>query len=258
MMFDRSLFLADIEDRGCFLIENLLSEDLVQRCRAGLLKAIDAEARYHGTTNYPDYGMVQCCTMYDRIFVELFDVEALMEPLNLVLGDGCIVYASFSSSLPPDGANFASRIHVDSPRLIPGYHTNFVVLILLDDFTEENGATWFLPGSHNVIDTPTEKEFYSKAERLVARAGSVWYFDPRLWHAADRNRTNRWRHSFGFNMCRPYMKQRFDIPRLLANVDLEGVSENALQKLGFHAQAPTTLDEYYAPLHERMFRQPYE
>ena len=52
--------------------------------------------------------------------------------------------------------------------------------------------------------------------------------------------------------------QRFDIPRLLAGVDIEGVSENARQKLGFYAQAPTTLDEYYAPLHQRMFGQPYE
>jgi ectoine hydroxylase-related dioxygenase (phytanoyl-CoA dioxygenase family) len=133
-----------------------------------------------------------------------------------------------------------------------------VVLILLDDFAEENGATWFLPGSHNREESPSEDEFYSKAERLVASAGSAWYFDPRLWHAADTNGTDSWRHSFGFNMCRPYMKQRFDIPRLLAGVDIEGVSENARQKLGFYAQAPTTLDEYYAPLHQRMFRQPYE
>ncbi len=257
-MFDRSSFLADIEVRGCSLIDGLLGGDLIQQCREGLLKAIDGEARYHGTTDYPDYGMVQCCAMYDRVFIDLLDHEELMEPLNLILGDGCIVYASFSSSLPPDGANFASRIHVDSPRLIPGYHSNFVILILLDDFTEENGATWFLPGSHNREESPSEDEFYSKAERLVARAGSAWYFDPRLWHAADKNRTDGWRHSFGFNMCRPYMKQRFDVPRLMSDVDLEGVSENARQKLGFHAQAPTSLDEYYAPLDQRMFRQPYE
>ena len=57
------------------------------------------------------------------------------------------------------------------------------------------------------------------------------------------------------------MKQRLDIPRLLKNnsdVNLEGVSDRALQKLGFHAQVPTSLEEYYAPPEQRPFRQKYE
>ena len=28
--------------------------------------------------------------------------------------------------------------------------------ILLDDFTEENGATWFMPGSQSMINAPDE------------------------------------------------------------------------------------------------------
>jgi hypothetical protein len=54
------------------------------------------------------------------------------------------------------------------------------------------------------------------------------------------------------------MKQRIDIPRLLVDTDLEGVTDNALQKLGFHAQPPTSLDEFYAPPEKRTFRQRYE
>jgi ectoine hydroxylase-related dioxygenase (phytanoyl-CoA dioxygenase family) len=257
-MLDRTAYLNELDDRGCVLIERLLSEDLVQRCRNALEKAIESEAGYHGTTDYADYGMIQCCPMYDRVFIDLLDLPDLMTPIEDVLGDGCIVYSYASSSLPPGGTNFAARIHVDCPRLIPGYLTNMGVVVLLDDFTEENGATWFLPGSHNRIDPPGEQEFYANAGRLVAPAGSAWFVNPRVWHAAGINTTDRWRHSIGINMCRPYMKQRIDLPRLLVDTDLEGVTDNALQKLGFHAQPPTSLDEFYAPPEKRTFRQRYE
>jgi uncharacterized protein YcgL (UPF0745 family) len=58
-------------------------------------------------------------------------------------------------------------------------------------------------------------------------------------------------------MCRPYMKQRLDIPKMMAasNVDLQGVSEKALQKMGFYAQVPESLDEYYLPREQRKYRQ---
>ncbi len=56
-------------------------------------------------------------------------------------------------------------------------------------------------------------------------------------------------------MCRPYMKQRIDIPRAMAHMDLSSLSEQALQKLGFRSQPPASLDEYYLPLEQRSFRQ---
>ncbi len=257
-MIDRVSFLAEFETRGCVLIEDVVTEEFVRGCRAGLEEAIEAEARFHGTTDYTDYGMVQCCAMYGRVFIDLLDNQKSMEPFRVILGDGCIMYAYPSSSLPPFGANFAARIHVDCPRIIPGYITNMGVIILLDDFDEENGGTWFLPGSHTQSETPGEEEFFSESERLIAKAGSGWYFNTRLWHCAGRNRTPRWRHSLTINMCRPFMKQRYDIPRLLSEVDLQGVSDTALQKLGFFAQSPTSLDEYYVPREKRTFRQPYE
>ena len=228
------------------------------RARAELEDAIAREAEYHGGTEYGDYGMVLLCSLYGGAFLDLLENERLLAGFEDVLGPGCIVYAYTSSSMPPGGANYSRRVHVDSPRLIPGYVTNMGATILLDDFTPENGATTFLPASHTRLDPPSEEEYAAQARQVVAPAGSVFFFNARLWHSGAHNGTPRWRHALTLNVCRPYMKQRIDIPRAMAGMDLSGLSERASQKLGFLAQVPASYDEYYVAPAERKFRQPAE
>ncbi len=257
-MTDVDAYRRDVEQQGYTILHDLLPADFVKHAREELVAAIDKEAEYHGTRACKDYGMVLMCSLYGGAFLELLDMPGVMDPFHAVLGEGCIIYAYTSSSMPPSQGNYSTRIHVDCPRVIPGYVTNMGVTILLDDFTEENGATWFLPSSQTRTEPPTENEFYDRGERLIARAGSAWYFNARVWHAGGRNSTPQWRHALTINMCRPYMKQRIDIPRAMSHMDLSGLSERALQKLGFHAQVPASYDEYYVPPHQRKYKQPVE
>jgi ectoine hydroxylase-related dioxygenase (phytanoyl-CoA dioxygenase family) len=257
-MFDREEFVDRIKTQGYAIIADVLTPEFVGRARHELGQALQADQAYHKGKPHRDYGMVLLCSLYGGSFIELFDNRRLIEPFNALLGDGCIVYAYTSSSMPPSGENYSARIHVDSPRLIPGYVTNMGATILLDEFTAENGATWFLSGSHTKADPPTEEEFYRDAQRLIAPPGTVFFFNARLWHTGGVNRTARWRHALTINMCRPYMKQRIDVPRAMSHMDLSHMSAVARQKLGFDAQVPASYDEYYAPPELRKFRQKNE
>lgn len=246
-----------IERDGVYLARDILKKEFIERAKFELARAIELEAIYHGGSDYQDYGMVLVCAQYGGVFLELLENPRIIEPFNLLLGTGCIVYANTSTSMPPHKSNYSSRIHVDSPRLIPGsYLSTFMSLILLDDFSEANGATWYLPGSHNRADRPDEEFFYQHAQRLIAPAGSVFFWNPRIWHAGGSNSTDKWRHALTLVMCRPYMKQRLDLPRLLQDrIDTSKLSDLVLQKLGFHAQVPASYDEYYASPELRKFRQ---
>jgi len=244
-----------IAERGSFIERDVLSAAHIAQLKNALTAAIDEEARYHGGSDYSDYGMVLACYMYGLPFLELLDHAPLMDPIDAVLGPGCILYAYTSSSMPPYRSNYSGRIHVDSPRVIPNYMTNLGVTIALDDFTADNGATYYLPGSHTRSDAPSEAEFFAGAERLIMPAGSVWFFHARTWHRGGENRTPEWRHALTFNLCRPFMKQRLDIPRMLRDRDLSGLPERVIQKLGFLSQVPASLDEYYAPPEQRKYRQ---
>jgi ectoine hydroxylase-related dioxygenase (phytanoyl-CoA dioxygenase family) len=242
---------------GYAIVPDSIAPAVVAQLRSDLERAIETEATYHQGTSYIDYGMVLVCCTHARSFVDVLAEPNVMRVIDRVLSPGSIVYAYTSSSMPPSKTNYSARIHVDTPRYIPGYATNAGAMILLDDFTDENGATWILAGSQHTLEPPTPEHFFANAKRVIAPAGSVVYLDPRVWHAGGKNTTERWRHSITVNMCRPYMKQRLDIPKMMAasNVDLQGVSEQALQKMGFHAQVPESLDEYYLPREQRKYRQ---
>ena len=252
---DKEAFKKQIHDCGYAVVPDVLPTTLVRDLERETLAAIDKEAEYHGSKDHPDYGLVLLNALYGGSFLKVFEVDALIHPFEWVLGKGCIVYAYGSSSMPPHSGNVSCRIHVDCPRLIPGYVTNLGGMMLLNDLTEENGATWFLPGSHEMLNPPASEEFYSRGKRVLARAGSVFYFNTRIWHAGAPNHTDSWRHTLAINMCRPYMKQRLDIPRALAGTDLSGASRRTLQKLGFLSQVPASYDEYYAPKELRKFQQ---
>ena len=163
------------------------------------------------------------------------------------MGEGSIIYVYISSSMPPYKGNFSTRIHVDRPRLFSNYCECLGGLIMLNDFNEENGCTKVLPGSHNLKEKPTELFFQENAININAKAGSVLYFNLRLWHTGGINTTNQWRHAIAIGVVRPYLKQKFDIPGTIKKnqIDIRHLSPYAKQKLGYNAIPPTSLNEFY-------------
>jgi len=257
-MFNQAEFLKKVETDGYCIVEDVFDNAFVAKAKIELENAISQEVLFHGSENYSDYGMVLLCALYGGVFAEIFNYPLLINPMEAVLGEGCILYAYTSSSMPPNKSNYSNRIHVDSPRFIPGYTTNFGAFIAVSDINETNGAMYFLPGSHTELNAPNEEYFFANAKRCVLKAGSVFFFNPRLWHAGGKNETDKWRHAITMNICRPYMKQRIDIPRALSNVDTTEWSEKAKQKLGFFAQTPASYQEYYVAPELRKYKQKYE
>lgn len=241
--------------KGYILCRNLLSRGLVEILRAELEIAIARETAEYGTCAPRDYAMLLAAPIYGGALLHLAEHRELFAVPNEVLGENCIIHVYTSSSMPPGAGNYSSRIHRERSSRYPDIGDFIGVIILLDDFTEANGATWYLPASHKHSGTPTEAAFYAGAERLIAPAGSVFYFDWRLWHAGGKNQTPAWRHALAMGITPAYHKQKIDLPRAIpANYAAE-LDDFGRQKLGFFSVPPSSLDEYYAPPDKRSYRQ---
>ena len=128
------------------------------------------------------------------------------------------------------------------------------LLVMLDDFTEANGATYFLAGSHRMREKPSDDLFFARAARATGRAGSIVIFDSKLWHAAGVNATDRPRRALTLAFTRPFVKQQLDYPRALGYERAETLSPALRQVLGYDARVPVTLDDWYQPPDKRMYK----
>ncbi|MBA3842026.1 MAG: phytanoyl-CoA dioxygenase family protein [Actinobacteria bacterium] len=245
--------LARIRAHGFAVVPNVLDSFTVETMKRELLRSAKEDLAAWAGRDYPDAWMVHNLMVRNSVFARFLENAVLHSYLSPLLGDTCILYAYTSSSMPPAGANFSSRVHVDSPRVIPGYWTNVGVMVALDDFTSENGATRFLPGSFERVAAPSREEF-AQSEEVFPTAGDAVVFNARTWHMGGRNTTGVARHAVTLNVCRSYMRQRFDYPRLVGGETLDHVGEVGRRFLGFNVRMPSTLEEYYLPDAERLYK----
>jgi ectoine hydroxylase-related dioxygenase (phytanoyl-CoA dioxygenase family) len=246
--------LREVHERGFTVVPGVLPPENIPELRRLLQACIDADLEKWRGRPYPDAWMVHNLMARDVKFARLMENPVLQAYLCALLGETCIVYSYTSSSMPPGGSNYSNRIHVDCPRVIPGYMTNVGAILALDDFIPANGATYFLPGSFTRAAPPSREEFFAAAERVLPRAGDLVLFNARTYHLGGENRTDKARHAVTLNVCRAYMRQRFDYPRLIPEAIVSRLTEVGRRFLGFHVRMPTSLEEYYLPEDQRLYK----
>lgn len=244
----------DVLTKGFTVVRDAVDPALAGTWRDRLaLQVIAQRAALTERTAIDDY-MVHNPMMNDPIFYGVLEHPSVVNALDTFLTDTSLVYAFTTSSMPAGGSNYSRRVHVDCPRVIPGYITNLGVIIALDDFTEDNGATYFLPGSFERLDVPSESEFFAGAERVFPRRGDLVVFNARTFHYGGLNTTRDDRHALTINACRSYMRQRFDYPRMIDAETARTFSPTLRRVLGYDVRVPASIEEYYLPEDQRLYK----
>lgn len=246
--------VSEIRDVGFSIVRGAIDVDMATdwRERLALLTSVQRD-RATDATRVDDY-MVHNPFVEDSTFYDVLEHPAVVGVLDEFLGDTSILYACTSSSMPAGGTNYSNRIHVDSPRVIPDYYSQIGVIVALDDFTEQNGATYMLPRSFERTTPVSDDEFFENAVRVLPKRGDLVVLNPRTWHLGGQNTTSSDRHAVTLSACRSFMRQRFDYPRLIDPVVAESLSPTLRRILGFNVRVPASLDEYYVPEDQRLYK----
>jgi ectoine hydroxylase-related dioxygenase (phytanoyl-CoA dioxygenase family) len=240
---------------GYYVIEDFYDESICNYLKDILENAIDNyKPHEESERSFKDKYHMHDLLLKDINFSKTFEDPRLQQLVGSILGENWIMYAYTSSSLPPNGNNFGSRMHVDSPRFISNYPTNVGVIWALDEFNVENGATFILPGSHNSGNAPTEAFFKKNCIRLTCKKGAFILFNARMWHAAGNNSTDYFRHALTLNACRPYMKQRMDWVRFIPQSIVSQLNDQARRIIGYDTRLPSSLEEFFLPENERLYK----
>jgi hypothetical protein len=134
---------------------------------------------------------------YDVVFKELRALEPVLEACELVIGEGFKLSGLRARTVLPGGA--AEALHVDVAVDSPDWPlVGFIVMV--DDFRPENGATRFVPGSHQWAkdwrgSTTNDRPSDTPQVAACGAAGSVIVFDGSTWHGHGANATSNARRS---------------------------------------------------------------
>jgi ectoine hydroxylase-related dioxygenase (phytanoyl-CoA dioxygenase family) len=146
--------------------------------------------------------------------------DSVLPIVEGVLDPGCLV--SSLSSIAIDPGETAQPIHADDqliPLAKPHVPTVCNTMWALTDFTEANGATRVIPGSHRRDHNPDYGAPYDSVAAEMPK-GSVLVWHGSLWHGGGANTTEERRTGIAMNYCAGFIRQQenqqLGIPREVA------------------------------------------
>jgi ectoine hydroxylase-related dioxygenase (phytanoyl-CoA dioxygenase family) len=146
--------------------------------------------------------------------------DTLADVVERVLDRGCLVSSLSSIAIGPGES--AQPIHADDqliPIAKPHVPTVCNSMWALTDFTEANGATRIIPGTHIADCSPNYGQHYDSIPAEMSK-GSVLIWHGSLWHGGGANRTSERRVGIAMNYCAGWIRQQenqqLGIPRDIA------------------------------------------
>jgi ectoine hydroxylase-related dioxygenase (phytanoyl-CoA dioxygenase family) len=199
-----------IEKDGFTIIENALELDFVDELAAALLELerkldiVPAGNEFEGAHTVRIYNLLTHGELFERIPVH----ASVLPIVERVLDPGCLV--SSLSSISIDPGESAQPIHADDqmiPLRKPHIATVCNSMWALTDFTEANGATRVIPGSHLSDHSPEYGTHYESIPAEMSK-GSVLVWHGSLWHGGGENRCKERRVGVAMNYCAGYIRQQ--------------------------------------------------
>ena len=214
--------LERIAEVGYTVVEDAIEPDLVDALVARLdelereLGIVPATNDFEGTATVRIYNLLAHGEVFQQVPVH----PSVLPIVEGVLDRGCLVSSLSSIAIGPDET--PQPIHADDQLIpLPKPHPAIVCnsMWALTDFTEENGATRIIPGSHTRDHDPDYFGTYSSIPAEMPK-GSVLVWNGSLWHGGGANTTSSRRIGLAMNYCAGFIRQQenqqLGIPRSIA------------------------------------------
>jgi ectoine hydroxylase-related dioxygenase (phytanoyl-CoA dioxygenase family) len=195
---------------GWSVVENAIAPDLVDELNEDLLRLeralgiVPADNLFEGLRTTRIYNLLVHGRLYERIPIH----PNVLPIVERVLDPGLLISSLSSIAIGPDES--AQLIHADDQVIsMPKPHPPIIcnTMWAITDFTEENGATRLIPGSHLRDDAPNPLEPYETIAAEMPK-GSVLVWVGSLWHGGGANRTGTRRVGIAMNYCAGYIRQQ--------------------------------------------------
>lgn len=190
------------------------------------------------------------------VFSDMATHPVIMTILRRWLGTEFIMGSIAANRILPGGPG--QEPHVDYPYwdfhapethpmgLNAHFPMNAQITIVLDPFTEESGATAYMPGTQKNLRYPTpddHEDFYANCARMIGDPGDTVLFFGAAWHCAMPNMADHDRNAVLINYIPKWVKPLEDMPGALPADFIAAASPDMQQLLGMNYPYPEILDQ---------------
>lgn len=247
---------------GCLIVTEAADPDLCAASREAMYRvreAIHQEIGKERLERAGELGVLRLMMKFEPLFLRYLELDPVLQIVDRTVSPTAILHLQnglLLPSFPPESVPsvFQNRFHMDFPRVLNGYVASISMLFAIDEFRRDNGGTLVVPGSHQADPPPSAEELEARAIPAECPAGSMVVFDSTLWHAAGRNVSGRDRLAINHQFTRSYVKQQIDYVRALGDKVVQEQAPRTQQLLGWYTRVVTSLDEFYRPEDERLYR----
>ncbi|MGZ6950940.1 MAG: phytanoyl-CoA dioxygenase family protein [Acidimicrobiia bacterium] len=195
---------------GYTIVENAIDPSLLDALAADLCElervydVRPSKNAFEGARTLRVYNLLALSPVWQQVPVH----DHVLPVVEGVLDAGCLVSSLSSIRIQP--GEVAQPIHADDqlmPLAKPHAPTVRNSMWALTDFTEANGATRIIPGTHLADHSP---DFGTEYESIAAEMprGSVLIWHGSLWHGGGANHTDSDRIGIAMNYCAGWVRQQ--------------------------------------------------
>jgi ectoine hydroxylase-related dioxygenase (phytanoyl-CoA dioxygenase family) len=201
---------ARLDADGYTIVEDAFEPELIDELAAALVdleQFFDVQPAgnsFEGDRTLRVYNLLALGRVWERVPVH----PSVLPLIEHVLDPGCLISSLSSITILP--GETAQPIHADDQLLpIPKPHVPTVCnsMWALTDFTDANGATRVVPGSHLADHSPDYGKPYDSIPAEMPR-GSVLIWHGSLWHGGGANATDAPRVGIAMNYCAGFIRQQ--------------------------------------------------
>ena len=208
-----------LDHDGYVVLPQLLSHEQINQLTTRLDELLAEEGERAGEENYIERNAQRLANLVNKgdMFRSIFRDPRVLDAVAAVIGPNIRLNMMNARNVPPR-SDPRQPLHTDTDHGAKADDTGYFVataIWMLDDFTVENGATHFVPGSHRSGKNPKEvlADVYAPHPdeiRVVGKAGDVFVFNGHAWHAGGENKTDAPRRALLVHYIRSDHSQRLN------------------------------------------------
>ncbi|MGI8927514.1 MAG: phytanoyl-CoA dioxygenase family protein [Tepidiformaceae bacterium] len=223
--------VAALEREGYAIVDSVLSATEVWEKREDLRRVL--ETTRTGRNDFEGFETRRVYALFAR--TRAFD-DAATHPLVLGVLDRVLPHCQLSApqAIQIGPGETAQNLHRDDgvyPIARPHGELVLNTMWAMDDFTEENGATHVVPGSHRwVHETPAAGQ---RTVRAAMPAGSVMFFSGQVFHGGGANTTERPRLGVIIEYAAGWLRQQENQYLAVPREVVKGLAPRLQELLGY-------------------------